>query len=181
MARSLSDLQKSISAFEGLTDGCVDQSFKRISSLKLHIADLKDTVSRSRQLGVETHRLIEGHPTGATNVLERYGLTRTQHHSAHETLRLRDHPLLDSLWPPVWTERYASSKLTGEIGTLTHLGDTGRATLYLYITHESLPYWGALEIKDSAFRSALYELLREHKGHTISEIGDLDTAHTSMR
>jgi len=85
---------------------------------------------------------------------------------------------MNSLWPPVWTEKYGVTRLTGEIGTLTHLGnDARRVTLYLHITHKGLPYWGPLAIKDSAFRSAVYELLRGHIGHTISEIGDLDTSH----
>ena len=90
-------------------------------------------------------------------------------------MKLRNHPLLNSLWPPVWTEKYAARKLTGEIGTLAHVGDNSRLSmLYLHITHEGLPYWGALRIKDSASRSAIYALLQEQKGQTIREIRDLD-------
>ena len=99
-------------------------------------------------------------------------------------MTLRDHPLMvsggKSAWPPVWVEKYGTSRLTGEIGTLTHLGNNACSSneILLHITHSGLPYCGTLSIQDSAFCWAIYELLREQIGRTIEEIGDLDLSYT---
>jgi hypothetical protein len=100
-------------------------------------------------------------------------------------MKLRDHPLLiyggKSAWPPVWIEKYGVTELTGEIGILTHVGGhrpRWTSTIYLHITDHGRAYCGPLLIPDAPFRSAIYKLLRQHKGHTIKDIGDLDLSYT---
>ena len=91
-------------------------------------------------------------------------------------MKLREHPMMTSTWPPIWSEKYGDIKVTGEIGTLTHLGNNAHESsrLFLHITYERVAYCGLVLIEDSAFRRTVYELLRKHIGHTIKDISDVD-------
>jgi hypothetical protein len=99
-------------------------------------------------------------------------------------MKLREHPMMTHrgapIWPPIWVEKYGDRKLTGEIGELTHLGNNPHESpaLFLHITHEGIAYCGSLPIEDLAFRLTVHNLLRQHIGRSIKEIGDLDLSHT---
>lgn len=103
-------------------------------------------------------------------------------------MRLRDHPLMAYRnmrnWPPVWIEKYADNKtLTGEIGVLTHIGNSSARSkrCFLHITYNDKPYVASLLFDDLAFGTFVRNLLKEHVDKTIVEIGDLDVSYTLSR
>ena len=86
-----------------------------------------------------------------------------------------------SNWPPVWVEKFGTTKLNGEIGTLVHLGRNEKRApnvLYLHINYDGIPYCGSLLIDNSAFRDTVYEILEKHLGDRIKDIGGLDVSYT---
>jgi hypothetical protein len=100
-------------------------------------------------------------------------------------VQLRDHPLLSYLgrrsWPPIWTwiggerDRY----LKGELGVLKEIRLSERPTrkCFLIMEHESALYMGCLLIGDQAFCSQTFELIGQHRGYSITAIGDLNVDH----
>jgi hypothetical protein len=67
--------------------------------------------------------------------------------------------------------------LRGEIGVLTHVicgGAQPRSRIYLIIEHEGEEYIGALLFSDATYCGQIADLLRNHRGYTIEEIGRLD-------
>ncbi|HEY2986744.1 MAG TPA: hypothetical protein VGL11_03395 [Candidatus Binatia bacterium] len=87
-----------------------------------------------------------------------------------------------SNWPPVWMwvggERNQNPK--GEIGilhevTLPPAGAPNRCSLI--VEHEGAVYLGSLLFDDPSFCGDLVQLLRNHCGHSVEQIGSLDLSH----
>ena|SRR5215510_3817839 len=105
-------------------------------------------------------------------------------------MQLRNHPLMSYRgirnWPPAWIQTgglqdIATPTLQGEIGTLTQvlLSRIGPyKTCYLLIDFKDQSYMGTLLFDDVAFCRQVSNLLENHIGKLIKEIGDLDLAHT---
>jgi hypothetical protein len=101
-------------------------------------------------------------------------------------MKLRDHPLLMyygmNSWPPVWvnSRTVPTSKLTGEIGTLTRTTFFPEMPkrLFLIMEFENQPYMGALLFSDAVFCRQLNTILQDQIGRSIAEIGDMDLSHT---
>lgn len=91
-----------------------------------------------------------------------------RHHGAHN-------------WPPVWRQSTAKDAkfIMGEIGNLAyvHCRDGPSTKCFLVIEHEGESYVGALLFDDAPFCHHITNLLRQHIGHSIEEIGDLDLSH----
>ena len=100
---------------------------------------------------------------------------------------LRDHPLLSyrgiPSWPPAWAwiDGPENKNPKGEIGTLIAV----KLSLieppnkcYLIICDEGSTYMGCLFINDLSFCAQITELLQNHCGHSIRDIGSLDLSHT---
>src|SRR5262245_44395394 len=111
---------------------------------------------------------------------------RTNHGAVMNTLR--NHPAMMyggmRNWPPVWvrTSDGPYATITGEVGILTgvRLYDYGpdRCACFLLMEYQSERYIGSLLLKDVAFCGQVDELLRQHIGKSINEIGDLDLSYT---
>ena len=98
-------------------------------------------------------------------------------------VKLRDHPLLSHTWPPVWWARAHRERkqLRGEIGLLKvvqpyNIQPADR--VYLLMEHEQAEYLGILLIEDYSLCQEVFNLIAQHCGRTISEIGDIDLSHT---
>ena len=100
---------------------------------------------------------------------------------------LRHHPLFRyrgiPSWPPAWTwiEGEENKTPKGEIGTLiavklSVIEPPNRC--YLIIYDQGSTYMGCLLINDLRFCAQLTELLQNHCGHSIRDIGGLDLTHT---
>jgi hypothetical protein len=101
-------------------------------------------------------------------------------------VKLRDHPLMNyggtANWPPEWvhTRIMPIRKLTGEVGVLTSTAwyPDHPTRLFLTMNIDNEPYMAALAFTDIAFCRQLRNLLQQHIGSTIKEIGDLDASFT---
>ena len=100
-------------------------------------------------------------------------------------MHLRDHPLMRHRgvrnWPPVWTKARREDRKTvrGEVGILRYVQSmTPSDKCYLVIEHEMQYLVGTLIFDDVTFCRQIGNLLREHVGRSITEIGDLDTSST---
>jgi hypothetical protein len=101
-------------------------------------------------------------------------------------MKLRDHPGMNyrgiSNWPPVWTQARKQSikTLKGEIGILRYLyaNNALSGKCYLVIDYEQEQYVGCLIFNDRSFSSQICDILRNHIGRSIQEIGDLDISQT---
>ena len=88
-------------------------------------------------------------------------------------------------WPPTWVKTGGSSdvfqnKLRGEIGVLSQVflsQVTPYTRCYLSVEVEGDFYMGTLLFEDAAFCRQIYELLQQHCGKSIQQIGDLDVSH----
>jgi hypothetical protein len=100
---------------------------------------------------------------------------------------LRDHPLMtyrgNRSWPPawLWTVGYENTYPQGEVGILkavlrSHLQPLDRC--FLILEHCGGEYVGALLLNDPAFCVEIVEVLMQHLGGTIQEIGDIDLNYT---
>jgi hypothetical protein len=101
-------------------------------------------------------------------------------------MKLREHPLMSyrglANWPPGWLRRGGGRHkfLRGEIGVLSHVlygGARPRSRIYLIMEHEGEEYIGALLFSDGTYCGQIADLLRDHRGYTIEEIGSLDVSH----
>ncbi len=100
--------------------------------------------------------------------------------------KLRDHPLMGYRsvpnWPPVWVRcsRGPYAKITGELGVLTDVKwyDLTANRCFLLIEFQSERYMGSLIFDDAAFCRQIHDLLQDHTGESIREIGDLDISFT---
>jgi hypothetical protein len=84
-------------------------------------------------------------------------------------------------WPPPWFGSTDSTKmLSGEIGVLKHVVKdvSVEKRCFLMIEHDGESYVGALKFDDPAFCVLVSRLFERYIGHTIKEIGDLDSLYT---
>jgi hypothetical protein len=85
-------------------------------------------------------------------------------------------------WPPSWvsTRSLPPEKLNGEIGTLkaVKLYDLTPNRCFLIIEFQTRRYMGSLLFQDAVFCRQLHDLLQQHLGRSIKEIGDLDLSFT---
>lgn len=100
-------------------------------------------------------------------------------------MELRNHPLMCFLtrpsWPPVWSwiggkrDQYA----TGEVGVLreVRMHDLQETKVFLVIDHDERLYMGCVLFDDAPFALAVYDLLQNHRGERIADIGGLDVDH----
>ena len=82
-------------------------------------------------------------------------------------------------WPPVWTKgttRQNTQMIRGEVGILRYVQAYGQSSkkCYLVIEYTGEHYVGTLLFNDVKFRCQITELLRQHIGRSIKEIGDLE-------
>jgi hypothetical protein len=110
------------------------------------------------------------------------GTSNDRHSSA---MKLRDHPLMSYRgvpnWPPVWTQmRIGGVKIVkGEVGVLIYVHAGGASnTCYLLIEHENENYIGNLVFDDPPFCHQIIDLLQQHPGGLVKEIGELDVSFT---
>jgi hypothetical protein len=83
-------------------------------------------------------------------------------------------------WPPVWTRSrtYGAKPLAGEVGVLTYVYSNRRVVnkCFLVIDYEQETYVGSLVCADRSFCAEISDLLRNHIGQSLREIGDLELA-----
>ena len=94
-------------------------------------------------------------------------------------LKLRDHPLVRSHWPPEWTPIYGSRNSTsGEVGILDdiYLSRVTAKRCILLIVYNSTSYIGAITFDDDAFCRRFVDLVQNHHGKSISQIAELDVS-----
>jgi len=97
-------------------------------------------------------------------------------------MKLKDHPLMSYRgvrnWPPVWTLRRNGSvkTLMGEAGVLKYVHSNTEMSnkCFLVIDFQSKTYVGSILCRDHSFCTQISDLLRDHIGRPIKEIGDLD-------
>ncbi len=85
-------------------------------------------------------------------------------------------------WPPVWTlatRDISIRTLRGEVGVLkyVHSNSLMPNKCFLVIDFNEKVYIGSLIFKDHAFCGQISNLLRDHVGRPIKEIGDLDVSY----
>jgi hypothetical protein len=102
-------------------------------------------------------------------------------------MSLRDHPLLSyggvPNWPPVWVGIAGEKRRPrGEIGILREVrygrDSLGRSRLHLVIVYKKSHYMGTLLFDDRAFCLHIYQVLIEHCGKSIHQIGAIDLSYT---
>jgi hypothetical protein len=103
---------------------------------------------------------------------------------ADVTMRLRDHPLMCYIgaanWPPVWMELRSGRSIRGELGVLrsVHALSLASNKCFLVMEYQDKVYLGTLIFDDRVFCAQIYNLVKQHIGLSIKEIGDLDVSHT---
>lgn len=87
-----------------------------------------------------------------------------------------------SNWPPIWTQGTAKNRkiIKDEVGILTYVHDVNPESnkIYLVIQYEKEHYVGTLIFDDVKLCHQMTDLLRQHIGRPIEEIGDLDLSYT---
>ena len=94
-------------------------------------------------------------------------------------MKLRDHPLVRLSWPPMWCWRAGGKKknVTGEVGILKQVQPYSIQPpdrFYLIMEYGGAEYLGVLLVEDYALCQQLFNMLAQHWGKTIREIGDID-------
>ena len=92
-------------------------------------------------------------------------------------MKLRGHPLLQQCWPPRWLAFYGPRvPLAGELGVLEdiRLSSVGKKRCILLMEHDETRYIAELQFDDEAFCQHFVELVEQHRGKPIAQIGDLD-------
>jgi hypothetical protein len=102
-------------------------------------------------------------------------------------MELRYHPLMSyrglANWPPVWTWRGGGAenrRVRGEVGVLKDVilsAVEPRSRIFLIVEHENEEYMGCLLFSDSRFCDQIFQLLKDHSGQRIIDIGSLDVGH----
>jgi hypothetical protein len=101
-------------------------------------------------------------------------------------MKLRDHPLMTyhglRNWPPSWIWRGGENnrKLRGEVGVLRDVFLSNvepRARVFLIIEHEANEYVGCVMFSDGTFCNQIHDLLGQHRGRSIAELGSLEVSH----
>jgi hypothetical protein len=95
---------------------------------------------------------------------------------------LRDHPILTEQgicnWPPTWlrTSGNESTIAAGEVGILrdvkTH--DAMSSKCFLFMEHNGASFVGRISVESTALCQKLVELLKQHRGEPLRQIGELD-------
>jgi hypothetical protein len=100
-------------------------------------------------------------------------------------VKLRDHPLIRHSgglnWPPVWTQRRIDGfkAHTGDVGVLIYVhAASGSNKCDLVIEYENENYTGTLLFDEAKFCHQVADLLRQHIGKSIKDIGDLEVSFT---
>ena len=100
---------------------------------------------------------------------------------------LRDHPLMTyggvRSWPPHWLCKtgYHSTHPIGEVGILRDVIPSNiesHCTCFLLMEYQGAEYFGALLFSDAATCRKVYDVLIQHRGKTIQELGNTDIAYT---
>jgi hypothetical protein len=97
---------------------------------------------------------------------------------------VRDHPDMSYRgvrnWPPMWMLKrdHSVRALMGEAGVLTFVRSNSRMSkCFLFIDFEEELYIGTLIFNDRTFCRQISNLLCEHIGRPIKEIGDVNVSH----
>jgi hypothetical protein len=97
--------------------------------------------------------------------------------------QLRTHPKLKykgaRTWPPDWSGGYNGTAPQGEEGRLRDVGVAekdliGPQRLDLYVEHEGRRYGGQVWVDDPTLVPKLCDLLKEHIGSPMRQIGELE-------
>ena len=95
----------------------------------------------------------------------------------------REHPALRlsgglRSWPPVWvcSRTQPFKTITGEIGVFTGtiLHEGLPSTLFIRMEYQNEPYMGFLVVGEPMFCLQLNNVLQEHIGRTIADIGQIE-------
>ena len=104
-------------------------------------------------------------------------------------MHLRDHPLMSYRgirnWPPSWVQAgglrdIATPTLLGEDGTLTQVllsRIEPRTRCFLLIDFKDQSYMGTLLFDDAAFCCQVHDLLQQHLGESIRQVGNVDVGY----
>lgn len=82
-------------------------------------------------------------------------------------------------WPPNWIriEGEGNPKLTGEIGILRSIVRSRLeplTTCYLTMEFQGCSYLGTLSFRERSLSDQVFELLQQHRGDSIQQIGNLE-------
>jgi hypothetical protein len=81
-------------------------------------------------------------------------------------------------WPPNWirTEGEGNAKLIGEIGILASVVRSRfePLTCYLMMEFQGSSYMGTLLFRERSLSGQVFELLQQHSGDSIQQIGNLE-------
>jgi hypothetical protein len=113
-------------------------------------------------------------------------ISQSSNDTDSSAVKLRDHPLMNyggtANWPPEWvhTRIMPTRRLTDEVGVPTNTAwyPDNPTRLFLTMNTNNEPYMTALVFTDIAFCRQLRNILQQHIGSTIKEIGDLDLSFT---
>ena len=98
-------------------------------------------------------------------------------------MNLRDHPWLSykgvRSWPPIWIWKRGDkyTRVRGEVGILKDVQLSSiqpRRFFLLAMEHDGQEYEGILLFEDPIICRQLYEVLLQHLGEPIQQIGDID-------
>ena len=83
-------------------------------------------------------------------------------------------------WPPIWVHIADPLKRpfkSDEIGVLTQVGlhDQEECRIYLRMHDGDADYFSRLLFDDPAFCTKVYEVLQDHVGQPMKNIGDIDS------
>lgn len=101
-------------------------------------------------------------------------------------MKLRDHPGLFykrfPSWPPMWAWKRGNkyTQLVGEVGVLKQVMPPTMDPwdrCFLIMEHDDQEYMGILLIENSRLCHEVYDVLVEHCGEPIQQIGDIDLSH----
>lgn len=120
-----------------------------------------------------------------TRNLPRTAITKAQFRRS--LVKLRDYSLVTNgaapNWPPLWMQsRIGGGKaMNGEVGVLiyVHAAEDSRKC-YVVIENENENYTGTLVFDNARLCRQVADLLQQHLGRSIKEIGDLDVIFTTM-
>ena len=102
-------------------------------------------------------------------------------------MELRYHPLMSYRglpnWPPVWTWRGGGAenrRVRGEVGVLKDVllsTIEPKSRIFLIVEHENEEYMGCLLFGDPRVCDQIFQVLKDHSGQRIIDIGGLDISH----
>lgn len=91
-------------------------------------------------------------------------------------MRLRDHPDLEYQWPPSWAAAYSTGDrflIGDESGTLKGV-KVMPGELVLTADYDGRDHSGVLLAQDQEFLTRLAEVLKQHLGEPLEQIGHLE-------